>query len=242
MPDNKDLKPYDPLKHSVVQFATGEHTESYEATNFHQALLFAIARKIGLVHWNRYQKSWDRWSDDPHIPGIEWRSYRYLDGCDCPDVKGGDSFLPSHEENCIAMKPNFEFEGVCFSWYKNPGRGMSVNKVMPEKEWAAWFNRCLAKIKEFDPCRGDFVSRLTPLPKAGHFRSARCDVLYSKNQGSRGGMGELDLAVAEADNSIPSEDFWKIVGSDIPELRVLFMRAVAAGVRAEKKRAQDEDR
>ena len=139
-------KKYNPIDHSVVQLVTGEPFESLEATDFHEALLFAIGREIGRVHWNRYQKEWTRWSDDPNIPGIRWRRYMY--DCDCQE--DNDGFIPRHEDGCSINSPNFEFDGVCFRWYKNPGRGMSVNKEMPSGAWVAWFNDCIKKIREFD--------------------------------------------------------------------------------------------
>ena len=130
-----EVKPYNPL----------EQTEIFEATDFHEALLFSIAREIGRVHHNRYQASWDRWSDDPHIPGIHWRSYRYE--CGCPEE---NDFIPRHTEDCQAILPNFRFENISFRWYKNPGRGMSVSSNMSESEWVSWFDRCLAVIRKFD--------------------------------------------------------------------------------------------
>ena len=138
--------PYDPLNHSIVQAMTGEKHEAYEATDFHEALLFAIAREIGRVHYSRYQTSWDRWSDDPHIPGIQWRSY--ITDCGC--LEENDSFIPQHAEDCPAIQPNFGFAGVEFRWYKYPGRGMSVSKILSATEWASWFISCIAKIREFD--------------------------------------------------------------------------------------------
>jgi hypothetical protein len=143
----QDHKPYNALEHSVVQaLITNDTTEAYEATDFHEALLFAIAREIGRVHLSRYQTSWNRWSDDPHIPGIRW--HRYVYDCGCPE--DGDNFIPRHEEDCPTAQPNFQFENVCFRWYKNPGRGMSVNVVMADSEWRAWFDRCITKIREFE--------------------------------------------------------------------------------------------
>jgi len=117
----------------------------YRATDFQTALLFAIASEIGRVHHNRYQTSWDRWDDDPHIPGIHWRRYRY--DCDCTEAK---DFLPQHVAACCEGAPHFAFEDVDFEWYKYPGRDMTVSREMHTSAWVAWFDRCLKVIRSFD--------------------------------------------------------------------------------------------
>jgi hypothetical protein len=142
-------KQFNAFDHSLVQaLVSPTRTCDYEATDFHEALLFGIAREIGRVHFNHYQSSWDRWSDDPHIPGIHWRVYRY--DCDCLEKATPDNFLPVHGEDCVQNQPHFRFEDVEFVWYKYPGRDMSINKEMSAEEWRAWFDRCLARIREFD--------------------------------------------------------------------------------------------
>lgn len=139
-------KQYSPLDHSVVQFMTNELVQEFEATDFHEALLFGIAREIGRVHWNVYQKSWDRWDDDPKIPEIHWRRYRYECAC---EEHYNDPFVPQHLPGCIQLTPCFEFAGVRFNWYKNPGRGMSMNAMKTDTEWRLWFEACITQIKAF---------------------------------------------------------------------------------------------
>lgn len=137
---------YNPLEHSVVQAMNGDRMGRYEATDFHEALLFAIAREVARVHSNVYHESWDRWGDDPKIPSLHWRHYQY--DCECPDGSGWGP--EQHLPDCSSSTPHFQFEDVEIDWYKNPGRGMSVNKDWPAEQWVAWFDRCLAKVREFD--------------------------------------------------------------------------------------------
>lgn len=69
--------------------------------------------------------------------------------CTC----GGDDAFDEDRgcmATCIGLRPNFQFEDVEIRWYKWPGRGMSTNKDWTPAEWRDWFNRCLAKVREFD--------------------------------------------------------------------------------------------
>lgn len=239
-------KPYNPLEHSIVQaLIRNEPTESFEATDFHEALLFAIAREIGRVHHNRYQTSWDRWSDDPHIPGIQWRRYAY--GCDCPETS--DGFIPKHLETCPLLTPNFGFEDIRFSWYKNPGRGMSINKEWPPARWLAWFNRCLDKIREFDPpCAGSSDHTMAPMPEADHFYEAACSFCLASTMADDAVQRELEavrLAAEKGQREISTE-----TGAEERENPWLLeldltpreVKLVMLGIRAEKHRASRNDR
>lgn len=228
------------MNHSVVSaLIRNEPHEQYEATDFHEALLFAIAREIGRVHHNRYQSSWDRWSDDPHIPGIQWRRYAY--GCDCPE--DNDGFTPRHLEDCPLCQPNFAFEDVRFTWYKNPGRGMSVSKSMPAAEWQAWFERCIAKIQEFDVHIGGGSHSIAPLPEANNFYSAACCVMFApaiikdplKEQlatiKSNAEAGQREVASGN-----DTEGYW--VPVERGALNDRDVRLIALGIMAERIRAQ----
>lgn len=140
---------YNPLNHSIVQAMGGGAYGEYQATDFHEALLREIGREISRIHWNRYQKPWDTSEDDPEIPGIWWRNFRY--DCPCLEVdSGGWSDERYHTEDCLRTKPNFQFETVTFNWYKHLGRGMSTNTSMDAEGWMRWFDRCIAKVREND--------------------------------------------------------------------------------------------
>jgi hypothetical protein len=229
---------YNPLAHSIVQAVTGELYCKYEATDFHIALLFAIAREIGRVHWNRFQTSWNRWSDDPHIPGIQWTQYQ--GGCDCPE--DGDGCIPQHSEECRATKANFVFEDIEFRWYKNPGRGTSVSKDMPAEQWLAWFERCLSKIREFDS--GAWATEV-PLPKVAHFHLGKCDFAFDiggqYHPDVRPILEQLSTAAERADADLSGEKWPRIVPRD-PASRKAIVLAIALGVFAEKQRAIHEGR
>lgn len=241
-----DEKPYNPLEHSVVSaLIRNEPHERYEATDFHEALLFAIAREIGRVHHNRYQTSWDRWSDDPHIPGIQWRRYAY--DCDCPE--DSDGFTPRHLENCPLCQPNFGFEDVRFTWYKNPGRGMSVNKSWSADEWMQWFDRCVAKVREFDYRVGGGSHTMQPLPEGDAFYLAACHVLFApslEESPLKDEIISLKSAAEEGQREIHRDErrdddgYWRFVEKgDLSERDV---RLIALGVMAEKYRSQRNDR
>lgn len=234
-------QPYNPLEHSIVQAITGSRHETYEASDFQIALLYDIARTIKRVHMNRYQSTWDRWSDDPHIPGIEWRSFRYGDECECPEAQDGSGDGPNHLEDCRAIKPNFEFDGVCFSWYKYPGRGTSVNVRMEAAQWVDWFNRCRAKIEEFDIVALEHGG--APLPKSTHFYLGICHILHSSDW--RGSLARYTGHVLEhlvkAEASFQDKDFDALLANN-PDQHQLILKAVCLGIQAEKERAFREDR
>ena len=238
------MEEYNPIHHSIVQgLIRNEPHEQYEATEFHEALLFAIAREIGRVHYNRYQSPWDRWSDDPHIPGIQWRRYVY--DCDCPDT--GDGFIPRHLEECVLCQPNFGFEDVRFNWYKNPGRGMSVNKDWSAEDWHGWFLRCLANIKEFDVA-ATMNHNIAPVPPSESFYSAACHVLFGPallEDPLKSQLASLKVAAEKGQREIRrddggAEEIWCFVErGDLSERDV---RLIALGVMSERTRAQCHDR
>lgn len=230
-------KEFNPLEHSIVMsLMRNEPYQTYEATDFHEALLFAIAREIGRVHHNHYQSSWDRWSDDPHIPGIRWRRYVYQ--CDCPE--SDDGFIPRHLENCIVSQPNFQFEDVEFNWYKYPGRGMSVNKEWATDEWRQWFDRCITKIREFDTIIAGGSKSLEPLPDASNFYIAACEILskHAVEEDLPKQLAVLRESAHKGQREIGSEDksFWEYVEGD--PLSDRDARMIALGVVAERDRAQ----
>jgi hypothetical protein len=235
-------KLYNPLEHSIVQaLIRNEPHEAYEANDFHEALLFAIAREIGRVHHNRFQAPWDRWSDDPHIPGIQWRRYVY--DCECPESE--DNFVPRHREDCPLCQPNFGFEDVRFAWYKNPGRGMSVNKDWPPSEWVAWFERCISKIKEFDVHIGGGQHSMKPLPDSESFYSAACCVMFTPAQSEAPLRDELEAVrqaaqdgqrcIARDEGTKDSAKYWGTI--ERGDLSDRDVRLVALGIMAERIRS-----
>lgn len=238
-------KRYNPLEHSVVQgLIRNEPHQSYEASDFHEALLFAVAREIGRVHWNRYQKSWDRWSDDPHIPGIQWR--RYIYDCDCKEDEG---FIPKHDENCPLLQPNFRFGEAEFNWYKNPGRGMSVNQDWAPEKWMEWFNKCLEKIREFGPKHSSVTQNpLLPMPKAMHFYLAECDIHHPahwKRKDSRAEMisriQPIESEILKGESDLKGEG-WETILPRGSKAKLAALRLIAIGICAEKRRSEHEDR
>ena len=245
--EKKAAKKYNSPEHSIVHgLIRNEPVETYEATDFHEALLFGIAREIGRVHWNRYQTLWDRWSDDPHIPGIQWRRYSYECGCS----ENSDGFIPKHEENCKEMQPNFGFEDVRFVWYKNPGRGMSINKDWAHLQWAEWFDRCLAKIREFDIVTIGFEG--IPMPSADHCHSAQCKIGFTKTEEKRSAwIAALQKNMVAADRQFSHNwltgkreartEFRRFLTGDKARKKEI-VEAVAYGIYAERIRAQYEDR
>ncbi|HUU93150.1 MAG TPA: hypothetical protein VM238_18305 [Phycisphaerae bacterium] len=56
----------------------------------------------------------------------------------------------NHAATCSFVLPNFKFEDVEIRWYKNPGRGMSCNRKMTERQWRRWFDRCVGVIRAGD--------------------------------------------------------------------------------------------
>jgi hypothetical protein len=141
-------EPYNPLNHSVVQASVGTW-EQFQVDDYVDALFEAILNEIERIHWNLYQHVWGpTWHADevenPEIEGISFVRF-YADRCDC----GGnaDSDCP---KSCIGRQPNFEFDGVRFTWYKRPGRGMSTNKDWTPLQWKEWFDKCMNHIREFE--------------------------------------------------------------------------------------------
>lgn len=238
-------KKYNPLEHSVVQaLIRNEPTQTYEATDFHEALLFGIAREIGRVHSNRYQTSWDRWSDDPHIPGIQWRRYAY--DCDCPNEK--DSFVPSHLDSCPLCQPNFSFGGVSFNWYKNPGRGMSVNVLWSPRKWSAWLDRCLSKIREFDIRSLPTHRPLQPMPSASHcYEASILWMAWGREKEHEILLIDLENRILQGESELNAnkvDECWARIPPILPankEQKLSILRAIVFGITAEKMRSQRED-
>ena len=96
------------------------------------ALFAGLLDEIRRVYWNVNQKEWES-SDDPKIPGMEWRPYWW----------GG-------EEAPEALLPNFKFEDVEVRFYKHPGRNNSTNRELTPEEWASWYERALDAIWKAD--------------------------------------------------------------------------------------------
>ena len=112
----------------IGQAVYGNPWGEFKASLQVEAFLAYILVEIERVFWNKNQKEWDRY-EDPKIPNIEYRPYYW----------GEDEEM---------AKPNFKFEDVEIRWYKYPGRGMSVNKEMTDKEWHQWRYRCIDTIRK----------------------------------------------------------------------------------------------
>jgi len=113
------------------QMAFGNSVGEYSCPEFVTALLTHLLNEIGMAFWNKNQEEWDT-NDDPEIPGIVFNPYYWGDD---PQEAG---------------KPNFKFEDVEIRWYKHPGRSMTVNKSLTEKQWRVWFDKCLKRIQSYD--------------------------------------------------------------------------------------------
>lgn len=109
----------------------GNPTGDYEISDLGKACLHAVLDEIGRVFWNREQREWNC-SDDPRIPGIEFRPYYWGD-----------------DEQEAAL-PNLSFAGVEIRWYKHPGRGTTANQAMSPNDWAAWLTSALAAVEAAD--------------------------------------------------------------------------------------------
>jgi hypothetical protein len=132
----------------------------FDLPDFADALMVAIRSEIARVYWNVRQSGWrgagegdigfmDAWvdaekweasTDDPGIPGIEWRPYYNWGGCPEDDDWDAD----------LAARPNFSFEGVEIRWYKRFGRSMNANVNWPAEKWAAWFDRVMQTVRAFE--------------------------------------------------------------------------------------------
>lgn len=117
----------------VGQFAFGTQAwQSYEMPEYAEALLNYIFEEIERVYWNINQKQWERY-EDPKLKGIKVRPYWW-----------------GKETAKAATLPNFEYNGVSISWYKNPGRGMSTDVKWKEREWIWWFDDCMTHLRKLD--------------------------------------------------------------------------------------------
>ncbi len=113
------------------QIFMGNAVGEYVCPEYVEAMIAYIFEEIDRIYWNNYQTEWDR-HDDPKLKGIEFRPY-----CWGEDEK--------EKSQC-----NFAFKGVELRWYKNFGRGMTLNKDMTSDEWIEWFDECLKHIRKQD--------------------------------------------------------------------------------------------
>ena len=115
------------------QFAFGSQAwQSYEMPEYAEALLNYIFDEIERVYWNINQKQWERYQD-PKLKQIKIRPYWWGD-----------------ENSKMAKLANFEYNGVGVSWYKYPGRGMSVDVKWKPTEWVYWFDGCMEHLRKLD--------------------------------------------------------------------------------------------
>jgi len=122
------MSEYEP---ELGQFAFGNPTGRYNCPEWVEALFFYIKEEMERVYWNVKQEQWDG-NADPGIPLIEWRPYYWGD------------------DETEAEKPNFRFSTVEFRWYKNPGRGMSLNCELSHDEWIEWFELVLEHLRKYE--------------------------------------------------------------------------------------------
>ena len=114
---------------TIGQLCYGAPWSHYTLPDYAEALFHSIREEVTRVYWNREQTEWEEY-DDPDVTGITWRPYYWGD------------------DETEASKPNFTFEDVEIRWYKRPGRGMSTNVEWEPAQWVAWFDRCIAVIRQ----------------------------------------------------------------------------------------------
>lgn len=117
----------------------------HDAPEYVGALLSYLIDEYSRVYWNVFQVEWPLTagavyglgrSDDStvlRVAGLIVRSYWW-----------GDDLDPR------AQEANWEFDGVAFTWYKHPLRGLETNVEQSPAEWAAWFTRCAEMIRAAD--------------------------------------------------------------------------------------------
>jgi len=117
------------MEPELGQACFGTYRE-YEMDSHADALLMALLAEVGRVYWNQHQKQW--YYEDTGIPGLITNPYDWGDDDDA------------------GVAPNFAYDGVEISWYKYPGRSMSVNKELTVNEWAAWFYKVLDAVRAYE--------------------------------------------------------------------------------------------
>jgi hypothetical protein len=115
------------------QIIFGNPTGEYGTPTYADALIEWLLREIERVHWNKYQKEWDRYNP-VNLNGIDFRGYYWGE---------------ASEESEL---PNLKFDGLQqeIRWYKHPHRGQSCTIKMDEKQWIEWFNAALKIIQDND--------------------------------------------------------------------------------------------
>ncbi len=119
----------DKMEPKLGQLCFGTY-QSHKTDDHAEALILALLKEISRVYWNINQREWHY--EDPEIPGLETRGYYWGD---------------DEQEQ---RKPNLAYAGVEISWYKYPGRSMSVNKELSVNEWAYWFYSALTCVRDFE--------------------------------------------------------------------------------------------
>ena len=134
-------KQYEP---ELGQRCYGNPWNTYEVTDFIEALFWYILKEAGRVHGNITQNHrsdgllhqlYESGVNGIHVGPVLFRTYQWVNHDLHPEV---------------AELPNFVFEDVEIRWYKHPGRGMSTNKDWKPEEWIEWFDRCLKALRDLD--------------------------------------------------------------------------------------------
>lgn len=117
----------------------------HEAPEYVGALLSYLLDEYSRVYWNVFQEECPLTAGGVYgigrsdknailsVPGLLARSYWW-----------GDDLDPR------AQEANWEFDGVAFTWYKHPLRGLETNVQQGPEEWTAWFVRCVQMIRTAD--------------------------------------------------------------------------------------------
>ena len=116
------------------QLVLGNPWGDHACPNWCDALIREILRAIGIVFWNKHQRTWDL-LEDPCIPGIAYHPYYW-----------GDE--PSEKQ-----KPNLACAGagaVEVRWYKHVLRSSSLNVEAKPDVIIPWFNSVLTVISRAD--------------------------------------------------------------------------------------------
>lgn len=117
----------------------------HPAPEYVSAFLAALLDDYSRVYWNVYQQ------ECPLTGGPGIYGHNRHDG-DVLNVPGlvVRSYWWGNDDDPRAQEANWEFDGVAFTWYKHPIRGLEANVQWEPHQWVEWFDKCLAAIRTAD--------------------------------------------------------------------------------------------
>lgn len=129
-------------KPELGQILHGSAIEHHEVPEYVQALVWHILSEFERCYWNSMQEESGLLAGGSYNrPGSPSKTY-IMDDFELCSYWWGD------EDDEVQMaRPNLAFQDVRITWYKYPGRGMSVNVEKTPAEWVAWFDAALARVQ-----------------------------------------------------------------------------------------------